>query len=635
MNIKKCLENIIENCKKMNLSKLILIFLFLGFIIGESISSKKPPLNKIKKTDQSDKLYKRARGLEKSGFKEEAEQVYNQIFTDFPSNERYYNALKKILIKNQDCASLMSNVNIFCEANLNSEYSKINKLEILLICNANWETLFYELIEKNKQNPKILKKAMSLLIKNNEENVAIKSINEIRNIKQNKAFFSNELAYHYLSLKKYPEALQEFLVHLEKNPKNLRVIKSRIMNFPNEVNLNKKNINILKKSDVKGAKVILADLYFKNEDFQEAILILKQNNLTEELLSLSINLNQLGKFDISNELLIYIIEKSNNKTSQKALFELANSLEKRSIKNKTDLNISGFMNQNDYFSSPFLRVNQNQANLMHRAIDIYDSLSINNNLIADFKLSEIQFKALGDLDSAYKLYNKVYTFTKNKELKLDSILSIADILIAKGQLDKALEKIDIEIESNLWNEADRVQLRLKQNQILFYQSELDFVLEDLWIISEEHPVSENNFNNIIEVIGVLTLFKEQNQKFEKFSKAQLKIHQNKRAEAINILASIDKKEDTILLNNLINYQTANLLVSQNKITEAIDLLKLISGEDVYNELAQILLAEIYDYILKDLTNAKIYYLSILQNFPKSIHYEQVRIRLKTIMDNPL
>ena len=176
---------------------------------------------------------------------------------------------------------------------------------------------------------------------------------------------------------------------------------------------------------------------------------------------------------------------------------------------------------------------------------------------------------------------------------------------------------------------------MKQNQILFYQSDIDFVLEDLGMISEEQPVSENNFNNIIGVIGVLTLFKEQDEIFQKFSNAQLKIHQNKRAEAINILASIDKKEDTLLLNNLINYQTANLLVYQNKIPEAIDILKLISGEDVYNELAQILLAEIYDYILKDLTNAKIYYLSILQNFPKSIHYEQVRIRLKTIMDNPL
>ena len=99
--------------------------------------------------------------------------------------------------------------------------------------------------------------------------------------------------------------------------------------------------------------------------------------------------------------------------------------------------------------------------------------------------------------------------------------------------------------------------------------------------------------------------------------------------------SIDQKDDTVLLNNLINYQTANLLVYQNKLTEAIEKLESVSGEDIYNELSQILLAEIYDYILEDWLNAKIYYLSILQNFPNSIHYEQIRLRLKKMMDNPL
>ena len=112
---------------------------------------------------------------------------------------------------------------------------------------------------------------------------------------------------------------------------------------------------------------------------------------------------------------------------------------------------------------------------------------------------------------------------------------------------------------------------------------------------------ENDYNNIIEVIGVLILFKDQNEIFEKFTQAQLKIHQNKRSEAINILNSIDQKDDTVLLNNLINYQTANLLVYQNKLSEAIVKLESISGEDIYNELSQILLAEIYDYILKDLS----------------------------------
>ena len=142
----------------MNPNKLILIFLLLSFTIGNNLSSKNPSLNTA--TKESDKLYKRAKGLEKSGFFDEAEQVYNQIFIDFPKNEKYYNSLKKILVKNGDCISLMNNANIFCEANSSSDYSKINKLEILLICNADWENLFNNLFNKNKADLKFLKKMM-------------------------------------------------------------------------------------------------------------------------------------------------------------------------------------------------------------------------------------------------------------------------------------------------------------------------------------------------------------------------------------------------------------------------------------------------------------------------------------------
>jgi tetratricopeptide (TPR) repeat protein/predicted negative regulator of RcsB-dependent stress response len=617
----------------MNLNKLILVFLFSSFIVGASLHSKNHSLNNI--TKENEKLYKRARGLEKSGFQDEAEQIYDQIFIDSPKNEKYYNALKKILIKKEDCVSLMDKVNIFCEASLNSDYSKINKLEILLICNADWENLFYELSDSNQTDLKFLKRLFSLLIKQKQEFIVMEAVDKARTINKNKAFFSNELAYYYMSLKRYPESLEEFLNYLEQNPKNLQIVKNRVMSFPNELNLNKKITAILSESKVAESKVILADFYFKIEDFNEAIKILKEYNLMDDLLNVSINLNKLGEFKIANDLLLYIIENANNKLTQKAIFELANTLEKRSLKKKSDLIVSSFMNQNAFFSSPFLRINEADSDLMHKAIEIYDSLSVKNNLTADFKLSEIQFKALGDLDGAYQSYNKVYKFTKNKELKLKSILSIADILIAKGQLDKALEKIDVELETKIWNNNDQIQLKLKQNQILFYQSELDFVFEDLSIIADEYPVSEYDFNNIIDIITILILFKDQTEKFEKFSAAQLKIHQNKRTEAIKILASISKNDGATLLNNLISYQMANLLIYQNKVPESIEVLNLVSGEDIYNELSQILLAEIHDYLLEDLASAKFYYLSILQNFPNSIHYEQVRIRLKQIMDESL
>ena len=615
----------------MSLIKLLILSLSFNMMLSNDLVSITSSNSMSKK--ESDKLYRRARSLEGAGFHDEAEQIYKQIFFDFPSNERYYNALKKILIKMGDCVALVDNVNIFCEAKYNSNYSKINKLEILLICNAEWESLFYQLVEKNTNDLEFLKKLISKLINHNQEDIATQYIYNIRSNNNDTSFFANELGYYYLSARKYPESLKEFLNHLNKNPKHLKMINDRIMSFPNEINLNKKIVTILEESTILESKIILADFYFKTENFQEAIQVLKKYNFLKDLLSLATNLNELGEFNIANELLIYIIENGNRKISQEAIFELAKSLEKRSLTKKSKLNISGFMDENAFFSSPFIKINRQEADLMHNAIAIYDSLSTNNaNLIAEFKLSEIQFKALGDLDGAYKQYMKIYKFTKDKELKLNSILAVSDIHITKGQLDSALKMIGNELESNLWNDNDRIKLMLKQNQVLFYQSELDFVFEDLNLLLKEYSITENDYNNIIEVIGILILFKEHQEIFEKFTQAQLKIHQNKSPEAINILTAIDSNE-TVLLNNLINYLAANLLVSQNKLLEAIEKLESISGDDIYNELSQILLAEIHDYLLEDLSQAKIYYLSILQNFPNSIHYEQIRLRLKQIMEN--
>ena len=101
-------------------------------------------------------------------------------------------------------------------------------------------------------------------------------------------------------------------------------------------------------------------------------------------------------------------------------------------------------------------------------------------------------------------------------------------------------------------------------------------------------------------------------------------------EAINILDNIERDCKDELLRNLISYQTANLFILQNRPQEALTKLESISGDDIYNELSQILIAEIYDYMLNNSQQATIYYMSILENFKRSIHYESVRLRLEKI-----
>ena len=125
--MRKCLENIIETYKMMKINKII-VLLIIGISLGGDIQALK---QEKKSNDQDEKLYKRAKSLEKAGLIDEAEQIFIQIFSSTPNNEKYYNALKKYVIKNEDCASLMEYTDIFYKARKFDKFSKM--ITVLLL----------------------------------------------------------------------------------------------------------------------------------------------------------------------------------------------------------------------------------------------------------------------------------------------------------------------------------------------------------------------------------------------------------------------------------------------------------------------------------------------------------------------
>ena len=84
------------------------------------------------------------------------------------------------------------------------------------------------------------------------------------------------------------------------------------------------------------------------------------------------------------------------------------------------------------------------------------------------------------------------------------------------------------------------------------------------------------------------------------------------------------------LKNVIKYYAASIMVLQGQNEKAIDLVDNLEGESIYIELSIILKGEIYDYILKNSDLAIDYYLELLEKYPKSIFYDQVRLRLREL-----
>ena len=75
------------------LDKLIILCILIAALLSKDIRAAQPDKWN---SHENEKLYRRAKSLEGSGLLDEAEQIYNQIFISNPSNEKYYNSLKKI-----------------------------------------------------------------------------------------------------------------------------------------------------------------------------------------------------------------------------------------------------------------------------------------------------------------------------------------------------------------------------------------------------------------------------------------------------------------------------------------------------------------------------------------------------------
>jgi len=605
----------------MNKFKYILIILIMSFIFGESKKYRLTPI-------QNQKI-RQARTLQNNGLNKQAKDIYYDLFIENPYLKEAFYPLKKILKNENDTENLKEIYPLYLKENNNSITAKIDVIDIMIWINDNkWKQITDEIVNEKSVNEKHLKSMLNVLLKNNKNKELNDYIETIRK-KRNKDFFSYELGNHHAINLSIKESINEFILHLDYNPRRYNTIRNRILAFPDIKNINDSIKSILNESDSNNAKLILSEIAFRDKNFIVSYeLLQKYSNNETKLLEFIDSLIKNKEYELAQTVIEDTIDSNYSaKTIQTSIIKLAELYEIIIKKEKHNLPISSKIYKNELLDSPFKRINNEEILLLENAITIYDSLIINNKDIkSSYNLAQIKYKILGDLDGSSKLFNNVILKTNNSNpFHSNSIIEIINIMISKGELLKAKETLqkyrDVINPKELF--------KIKEIQILFYLNEWDTLNAKIDSFLKDDFKNINYYNDILKMKSYIAVFGNEKEQLNNYSNSLMKKFQNKRYESIKIISELSNNNN-MEISSKMKYEHAQLLIKKNDIEEAITILDTINEDSAEIESAVLLKAEIYDYILNNLSDAVDLYLYLLDTYPDSIYYDLIRLRLREI-----
>lgn len=596
---------------------------------------KRKATQKIKK-NQNNKEFelelRQGQTLERNGMPDDAERIYRNVLNKDPGYTRAFTKLRSLLKNQNRFEELVKLADQYVVARPKEYMVLIDQIEIYIWAEDDrWNAIAQKVLHSNLKNTHTLKSLISKIISNGFVDDALTYIEVIRTKNKQPEFYALELGTYFRMRMAFDKSLENYLLYLEHNPKNYQMVSSRIMSFPADEFVVVKLRGILQNSTVAGSKLLLSDLEFRAGNFNVSYTLLKVHyTKPAQLLQFAQHATNAKAFNIALTVYTDIIESDHkNDIIRTAIYGMAQTLETQSIKTETLLPLSRFFDGNEFFESPYYSVEESLLPSLWKAVSIYDSLRIKDgNLDATFRLAEIKFRAMNDLDGAFALYERVAQKAPKKDIRFLAALRIIDINLAKGNTEKALAQINT-FKRNFKRGDEKLILKIKESQINFYAGEFKSAGDSLIQVLKDLPRDAPRYNDLLDVQSIILAFTDEDESFAKFSQIQLLVRQNKRTHALEILSTQMNVQNNFI-KDISLYQMAYLYVLQHEFELASQKLILVSGETIFSEMSLILHAEILDFMIGDVGAAIDIYLQFLEIYPLSIYYDDIRIRLREL-----
>lgn len=592
--------------------------------------------------------------MERKGDLKEAQKIYESILTTKPKNRQAYTRLKNIYKRLGDYKSAAELINNWLQHSPHDLQQHVELGEIFFTSGNDKEAseVWNNLIAQYGQNSSVYR----MLIHTYSRMGLAEKMQEMVHIGRERfndpAFMALDLGNYYQSRQHIANAVSEFLIYAKHNPKQLKLINDNILIMSDDI----ENVEIIESSltihlDRSPLIVhsLLSSLYFKIGSYQQSVdhQFLIADDQSVRLNRLNIFANNLRKerqFDfavLTYQTIISDIrslpDKIDSKKLGKVLLGLGRVYEDQIQPHK--FNNSLILNEinNAFFNSQFNLQKTISTDALEQALSMYNTIlddlkSTSFSPQAHFRLGEIQFNILMDIDGAYAAYTAALSANPGLELSFKIHSRLVDILIAEGKIEEGqvyLQNLPISFINRYKNEIAVMSI-----QISLYNGRIDSTLKILDELLVNMVPTDNQFNDFMELQAIINMHYTDGddgnkEAFQQYLSGEMLLKQNKLSEAVLIFSTIRENQNSASIAKLASTREIFTLLQMNQFDEAMIRLNWLLTSDAGDK-GLILAGEIFQYIRNDQQKALNYYEQLLEDYPQSFLFEPIRQRVRIL-----
>ncbi len=580
-----------------------------------------------------------AQAYEQSGQFDKAEVIYRELLKTQPLNNVIVELLNKNLISqkkynesiellNQKINQTPNDYNLF--GLLGSTYFIMDQSEKAF---ESWE----KGITINPSSYIGYRVIANYAIENRAYEKAIDILKRGKKVSGDPMMFSMDLANIYAANMKFSDAATEFCSLIEVHPEQVQSAKARIISYLNRPGASEQTINAIKEYSESKLQIELSDLltfvYQSSSDYKDAfenvIEIEKKFKVNGTYVFLFAQEAYRNKqFNWASEAYKFIIKKYlTSPYYQISKIGYAKTLE-ASLDQK-------FLERNDSWK-PFIKYEPlfiNEYKIIINAYEEFITETTGNavNIEALFRIAEIFRTRIFDYQKADSLYKKLSQISPNTNYSVLANIALGEIAIQRDSLNTAKNYFQKALSSQRVEPNDLSKTNFYLARIEFWKGNFSKSVSLFREVSKN--LSTDFANDAIELSSIISTTKKDSLNLNQYAHADLLAIQNKYKQAAIEFKTLSDRPNLFVLNDFAKIYFSEMLLTENDLQTAINNLEEITktgNNSIFVEKATFLLAQCYQYGIKDLQKAAQIYQKLLEIFPNSLYFDRAREALNSI-----